>query len=56
MLIHHNVIMMIDINQNPVLCPTQVKQTNISMFLLIFRLTVSFADPLWFAMYRDRGS
>ena len=36
--------------------PTQIKQTNISIFLPIFGLTVPFADPLWFAMYRDQGS
>ena len=31
----------------------QIKQTNISIFLPIFGLTVSFGDPLWFAMYHD---
>ena len=36
--------------------PIQIKQTNISIFSPIFGLTVSFADPLWFAMYRDQGS
>ena len=29
--------------------PIQIKQTNISIFFPILRLTVSFADPLWFA-------
>ena len=45
MLIHRNLIMMIDINQNPVLCP-HANKINISIFLPIFRLTVSFVDPL----------
>ena len=35
--------------------PIQIKQTNISIFLLIFRLTVSFVDPLWFAIYHYLG-
>ena len=47
---------MIDINQSPVLCPIQIKQTNISIFLPIYGLTVSFADPLGFAMYPNQGS
>ena len=38
--------------------PIQIKQTSISIFLPIFGLTVSFADPLWFAMSmnHDQGS
>ena len=58
MLIHRNLVMMIDINQSPVLCPhtNKTKQTNISIFSPIFGLTISFADPIWFAMYCDRGS
>ena len=36
--------------------PIQIEQTNISTFSPIFRLTVSFADPLWITMYRNRGS
>ena len=55
MLIHCNLIMMIDINQNPVLSP-HTNKINISIFSPIFRLTVSFADPLWFAMYYHWGS
>ena len=42
MLIHRN-LMTIDINQSPVLCSIQIKQTNISIFSPIFGLTVSFA-------------
>ena len=34
----------------------QTKQTNISIFSPIFRLTVSFADPFWFAVYSNQGS
>ena len=44
MLIHRNLIMMIDINQNSVLHP-HTNQINISIFSPIFRLTISFADP-----------
>ena len=47
--------MMIDINQNPVLCP-YTNKTNISIFLPISGPTVSFQNPLWFAIYDDRGS
>ena len=47
---------MIDINQSPVLCP-HTNKTNYHLNILpIFMPTVLFADPLWFGMYRDRGS
>ena len=36
--------------------PVQIKDSNISIFLPIFQLTVSFTDPLWFAMYHNRCS
>ena len=53
MMILQNLIMMTEVNQNTV--PTQIKQTNLSILSLIFGLIVSFADPLWFTMYRDCG-
>ena len=54
MLIYLNLIMMIDINQNPVLC-LHTNKTKISIFLPISGLTVFSADPLSFAIchYRD---
>ena len=36
--------------------PVQIKDSNISIFLPIFQLTVSFTDPLWFAMYHNQCS
>ena len=39
-----NLIMVIDINQNPVLYRNK-EQINISIFLSVFWLTFSFADP-----------
>ena len=36
--------------------PIKIKQTNTSIFLPTFKLTVSFEDPLWFTMYCNRGS